>query len=824
VKFHFAQHKINDFTSKIDRLRSTLTSATVLALHCSSEANHQDVLTQLQLLQQEHTGNTDALQDTIRSLVDVVQAQPSVDVVGMNNLIQKCLEDINDIKRSLPQTRENEVLIWLSFRQMTFRYEEIPEAYKQTFSWLFVRSSIDNDKEWDDFGTYLEQDSTAPYFINGKAGSGKSTLMKYIVDHSETKVLLSNWASLDQKELFVVEFFFWKLGTPLQKTFVGLLRTVLFKVLQRYPELIPVVFPDMYQSYYSIAKGQEPIEVETRRALRLLLEKSKSFLKLAIFVDGVDEFVGDQTDLASFNCELAASGVKVVVSSRPINAALHAFRGCPSLRLQDITRNDMRLYVHDKLKAHSVMVQMANHHPEIGRKISEEILEKSQGVFLWVSLVIKLLVDGLEAGDDAEDLQLKLHSLPSNLRDLYRRMISDIPREYWSQSVEIFRTVQTWESLRERYPRFDPRLRQLDILMLHFATRPPLESINLAVGPLTAESLSWYCEQMAARLRSRSCGLLEICEVDSLASDQPKDAELRFPEVTYLHRTVGEFLNSDDVLAEMQSMARPGYDAHQNLVSAYLSMVKINASENTFDTMEDFTVTMLKSYQLCPSHKRTELNRYITALDAAMVEYFQNSSKDPSEDTIHWFACERFRSSIFGNCGYSIPTVPQSENIVQWTSPPNMLALAARLGFLQYLETAEESEVHTPLLVCFILDAWLGDPGLHVPLCDRRDTLLFLLEKLAKRKSRDLEQTIFQLAQDYGDASLQLDKSVLMACLAVGLGHADIWLEQYTGFELQSAIDDLRADEDMENQRLSIRLSQVMSEQASASHVCRDDQ
>jgi len=77
-----------------------------------------------------------------------------------------------------------------------------------------------------------------------------------------------------------------------------------------------------------------------------------------------------------------------------------------------------------------MMVQLARYHPVISKNIFEELLKKAQGVFLWVSLVVKLLVDGLEAGDSMEDLQRKLRSLPSDLRDLYRRMMTEIPREY----------------------------------------------------------------------------------------------------------------------------------------------------------------------------------------------------------------------------------------------------------------------------------------------------------------------------------------------------------------------------------------------------------
>jgi hypothetical protein len=404
----------------------------VLALRCSTEADYSDVLKQPQDLKKEQSCNHDTLRDSISLLVDVVHPHAGVD---LNNLVQQCLNGINDLKQKLPQTRESEMLYWLSFRQMSFRHEEIPATYQQTFSWIFAKPSVVNS--WDDFRMYLQQNIAVPFFINGKAGSGKSTLMKYIVGHQETKRLLNVWAASDQKKLFITEHFFWRLGTPLQRTTTGLLRTLLFKVLQEYPELIPVVFPIQYQSFTRETSEDPPNETETKTAWRLPLEKSESFLRLAVFIDGVDEFGGDHSSLTGFIRDLASDQVKIIVSSRPINAALNAFRHCPSLRLQDLTRNDMVQYIHGNLKAHSIMMQMARYHPQVSQSIFKELLEKSEGVFLWVSLVVKLLVDGLEAGDAIEDLQIKLRALPSDLRALYRRMMADIPPELNLASIQL---------------------------------------------------------------------------------------------------------------------------------------------------------------------------------------------------------------------------------------------------------------------------------------------------------------------------------------------------------------------------------------------------
>ena len=101
---------------------------------------------------------------------------------------------------------------------MTWRHEEVPLAYQNAFQWIFRETEA--EKAWDNFATHLrEDDVTQPYFINGKAGSGKSTLMKYILNDSRTLSALSQWAG--DRQLLIVTFFFWNIGTPLQKKQCG---------------------------------------------------------------------------------------------------------------------------------------------------------------------------------------------------------------------------------------------------------------------------------------------------------------------------------------------------------------------------------------------------------------------------------------------------------------------------------------------------------------------------------------------------------------------------------------------------------------------------
>lgn len=67
----------------------------------------------------------------------------------------------------------------LGFSEIRSREERVADAYTRTFEWIF-QGSDDCPGQWSNFVDWL-QSGDRLYWITGKAGSGKSTLMKYIL-------------------------------------------------------------------------------------------------------------------------------------------------------------------------------------------------------------------------------------------------------------------------------------------------------------------------------------------------------------------------------------------------------------------------------------------------------------------------------------------------------------------------------------------------------------------------------------------------------------------------------------------------------------------
>ncbi|KAL4881960.1 hypothetical protein BJY04DRAFT_187745 [Aspergillus karnatakaensis] len=117
----------------------------------------------------------------------------------------------------------------LHFQGIQARQKGIKDAHAETFDWIL------DDRH--SFSRWLEQDKGI-FWIHGKPGSGKSTLMKFICREPTTFQRLQKWAA--PKKLAIANFFFWRAGTRLQQSRTGLLRSLIFEMVRECPNLLPI--------------------------------------------------------------------------------------------------------------------------------------------------------------------------------------------------------------------------------------------------------------------------------------------------------------------------------------------------------------------------------------------------------------------------------------------------------------------------------------------------------------------------------------------------------------------------------------------------------
>ncbi|KAK7211699.1 hypothetical protein V2G26_018877 [Clonostachys chloroleuca] len=423
------------------------------------------------------------------------------------------------------------VLAGLHYKTMMMRMENVAEAYAETYEWIFKtpRARAKKNIKVHFFEWLLQKDGI--FWVSGKPGSGKSTLMKFLCDHARTEEALIEWAKpLDP---VMSKHFFWSSGTAMQKSQEGLFKSLLYDVFRKSPEIMKAVCPQRWEAGRRAEGELDPWTIsELRRTLVSLARCSGLPYKFCFFIDGLDEYEGDHSEMIAVLRSLATCpNIKLCVSSRPWNVFEDAFGNTDTrkLYLQHLTNNDIRHYVRKKLEEHPNW-QVLPEEQDIYRSILTEVTTKAQGVFLWVYLVIRSLYEGLTNGDPLRALERRIRRLPADLEPFFKHMLNSVDSFYHAQMVQTFQVAMGSPSplplmiycfLDEEYEHHN------------FALHMPVKQMPM----LEVERRQ---AQLRRRLNGRCKGLLEVYENAS-------EGKYLGYRVDFLHRTVRDFLRTKEM-------------------------------------------------------------------------------------------------------------------------------------------------------------------------------------------------------------------------------------------------------------------------------------
>ncbi|EQB58112.1 hypothetical protein CGLO_01685 [Colletotrichum gloeosporioides Cg-14] len=466
--------------------------------------------------------------------------------LAWNNATEKRLDSMaRDLQRLLEETfgwdeAQNRgiiraILKSLHFAQIKERQNEIPQAHRNTFEWIFEESSPDS------FSSWLRHSDGGVFWVTGKPGSGKSTLMKLILGHQTTSTLAGAWA--ESKPLIIASHFFWSVGTKLQKSQEGLLRTLLFQILVQCPEVIPQICVERYLDHFrsleswgveELSNAFERIQVIQQLPCRIL-----------VLVDGLDEYSGELKELTRFLHAIASSpDIKVCCASRPWPHFVRAFNTSPwKVEMHLLTKDDILRYTEDNLRENANFRNIEQSEKSAASGFIQEIVSKSEGVFFWVSLVIKSLLRGLENFDTIGVLQSRLFELPSDLHHFFQRMLDSIEDTYCEYTFTIFTILLTAKASVPLRVFRDLTLQSLRQKMDTMNLKKPTRTY-LGLGVKTPKDWELLWEPASPmndlereRILGRCRDLVQACGVES-----------HDDRIGFLHRTVFEFLQESPSL------------------------------------------------------------------------------------------------------------------------------------------------------------------------------------------------------------------------------------------------------------------------------------
>jgi hypothetical protein len=331
-------------------------------------------------------------------------------------------------------------------------------------------------------------------------------------------------------------------------------------------------------------------------ALKALIKQNVKQLKLCLFIDGLDEYEGDPTDMADLFTDIVDSdNIKVCLSSRPLVPLEYAFKSSPNIRLQDLTHYDIKLYVTDKLHGNRRFQQLAAKEPVQAPALINEIVEKADGVFLWVVLVVRSLLIGVNNRDEMDDLERRLVELPSDLLALFENMLTKrIAPFYQAKGAEIFQIVRASRERTEQIQRFLQNPPLLTLLSLFFADEKNTDwTLKAPIGPLNDDEKSKHCQSMEDRLKNCCAGLLEAqTNLDDAVAVSHLIPGFTLPpdgRVQYLHRTVRDYLHQPDVWESITAKTDTSdFEPNISLLRSCILQLKASGSDEKEDTFKKY--------------------------------------------------------------------------------------------------------------------------------------------------------------------------------------------------------------------------------------------
>lgn len=400
------------------------------------------------------------------------------------------------------------------------------------------------------FPAWLESDARQ-FWISGKPASGKSSLMKFLA----TNPLTLRHLQAQHSNIQILTHYFWKPGQPLQKNIEGMTLSLLHHVLHKNCALAQRLWTEQSNVQDKRYRGDWDVN-ELKKALCWAIKFSGN--TFCIFLDGLDEAKefedlpwGDYQNTRVIYDLLSLGNIKLCASSREENPFSRFFTGQPRLRTHQLNENDIYHFAKNRLETSGLSSGDRS-------RLLATVVEKANGVFLWVVLAVKSLNQAIRSGG-ANEFEERLAQTPSDLHnllvDMWERPGDDAKLSTFRVDASRFFSLAIAAT----------KIEKESCIYGENAEIPPLNSIRsllvmttaLEDKPLTSiwsegqeirpEDLRARCARVEARLQLVSRGLLEVSIPEDGDSFHWAGNEALWnyalKRVEFIHRCAFDFIN-----------------------------------------------------------------------------------------------------------------------------------------------------------------------------------------------------------------------------------------------------------------------------------------
>ncbi|KAM6529652.1 hypothetical protein FALCPG4_007781, partial [Fusarium falciforme] len=343
----------------------------------------------------------------------------SIDIIQAADQRRKDAEKSNQRVDEYRAQQLNAVLKWLeaSDIEQEQKLEMLQNRhYEGTLNWI---SSSPKLRAW------LQRGRGKPVlWLHGKPGSGKSVLSARLI------------SSLQADPSRRVCYYFCDFHTPTLAASGHILKVIAAQLSRMSPDFAPFLYEEC------IAKAQRPSTDVLQKLLPHLLAQIDD---VRLVVDGLDEISASEhrqliSDLLRLTKSIPECKLLLISQDIPsISVQLSKQARFSMADEQANVRKDLAAIVEGSL------TELKSRHldalgAEALRNLQSEILQKAEGMFLWVHLVLELLTNA----SCLADLRLQISSLPASLGEAYSKILINICSRCSTHDVARIRRVFAW--------------------------------------------------------------------------------------------------------------------------------------------------------------------------------------------------------------------------------------------------------------------------------------------------------------------------------------------------------------------------------------------
>jgi hypothetical protein len=427
---------------------------------------------------------------------------------------------------------------------------QVSQTSSGSFEWLFT-DQVPFSKWLQD-----ETDKFGPVFwITGRPGSGKSTLMRFALEDKRTIELLPESVGHP-----LAYFFHLRGKSTVQKSLRGMLKELLHQLLRQFPHFYSQIGP-IYKRRVSMLDSRNwDLDSLTEGFLQIpkfIPSSQRTRDRLFLFIDALDENENQEenetmmklikrlsSEYESMEKRPNSPLLKICLASRSWPLFEKEFGGnprIPSFAIHNFTTDDIQIYASALLEGHLQSLAPRAVHQSDSRQLVSEIIVRANGVFVWVQVVVDNLRRHIIDGTPIEVLNKKVLEYPKELNQLYEYIVKRIPVDYWAElevALKVLFSSQTALTLTELYVTTQ--------LCVH---RTPPDDFQVS-----QQTLAW--------LASRSGGLIEEINISPGPGDDVGQQQAdTISSVQFSHQTVHDF-----VRAGIKGLPEPSFSGPRFLV------------------------------------------------------------------------------------------------------------------------------------------------------------------------------------------------------------------------------------------------------------------